>query len=222
MIKAVIFDMDGLMIDSERVTYDGYVIEFGKLGYPYTKEFYKKLLGKRMPQIYEIHRQAFGEDIDAEGISANVHKYMADRFETEGVPLKKGLTELLQFLKEQQIKTVVATSSTRNRVDHIFELAQIADYFDASVCGDEVTHSKPDPETFLKACEKIGVSPSEAIVLEDSEAGIEAAYNGHIPVICVPDMKYPEPRFEQMAWKIAGSLLDVRDILAKFLSSEPA
>ncbi len=220
-MKAVIFDMDGLMIDSERVTYDGYVIEFKKLGYTYTEEFYKKLLGKRMPQIYEIHRQAFGKDIDAEGISANVHKYMADRFETEGVPLKKGLIELLQYLKAHGIRTVVATSSTRDRVDHIFELAQIAEYFDASVCGDEVTHSKPHPETFLKACEKIGVSPSEAIVLEDSEAGIEAAYRGHIPVICIPDMKYPEPQFEQIAWKIAGSLLDVRDILAESISSVP-
>ena len=82
-----------------------------------------------------------------------------------------------------------------------------------SICGDEVTHGKPHPEVFLRACEKLGVNPSDAIVLEDSEAGIQAAYSGNIDVICIPDMKYPEQEFEKMTTKILDSLDQVIDFL---------
>jgi HAD superfamily hydrolase (TIGR01509 family) len=212
-VKAVIFDMDGLMIDSERVTYDGYVIEFAKLGFDYPKEFYKKLLGKRIPEILDLHYQMFGKDIDMETIISNVHAYMANQFETVGVPLKPGLKELLSYLKEHGCKTIVATSSQRARVDKILSLAGITEYFDGSICGDEVANGKPHPETFLKACEKLGVEPCEAVVLEDSESGILAGWNGKIRVICVPDMKYPEPEYADKCWKIVDSLHDVIDIL---------
>lgn len=211
-IKAVIFDMDGLMIDSERVTYEGYVEEYRKRGFAYSEEFYKEMLGKPISVIYELNYAEFGRDIDFDTIIRNVQKRMADQFETEGVPLKKGLVELLRYLKAKGYKTVVATSSVRSRVDHILGLAQIAEYFDASICGDEVSRGKPDPETFLKACKKVGVKPSEALVLEDSEAGLQAAHAGNIPVICVPDMKYPEPQYEKLAWKVVDSLLDVKAI----------
>lgn len=107
----------------------------------------------------------------------------------------------------------MATSSTRKRVDHILGLADIIKYFDDSICGDEVTHGKPHPEVFLRACEKLGVNPSDAIVLEDSEAGIQAAYSGNIDVICIPDMKYPEQEFEKMTTKILDSLDQVIDFL---------
>jgi HAD superfamily hydrolase (TIGR01509 family) len=212
-MKAVIFDMDGLMIDSERVTYDGYVIEFAKLGFEYPKEFYKKLLGKRIPEILELHYQKFGRNLDMQTIISNVHAYMANQFETVGVPLKPGLKELLLYLRENGYRTIVATSSQRARVDHILELAGITEYFDSAICGDEVANGKPHPETFRKACEKLEVLPEEAVVLEDSEAGILAGWNGHIRVICVPDMKYPEPEYAEKCWKIVDSLHDVIDIL---------
>lgn len=214
MIKAVIFDMDGLMIDSERVTYDGYVKEFAKLGYDnYTKEFYKKLLGKRVPEIFELHYRNFSRDLDMETIIKNVHAYMAELFETVGVPVKPGLKELLSYLKENGYKTIVATSSQRARVDKILDLAGITEYFEAAICGDEVANGKPHPETFLKACEKLGVQPCEAIVLEDSEAGILAGWNGDIRVICVPDMKYPDPEYTEKCWKIVKTLHDVIPIV---------
>lgn len=129
------------------------------------------------------------------------------------VPKKKGLDELLQYLKSHNYKTIVATSSGRERVDEILKNAQLTQYFDDSICGDEVTHGKPNPEIFLTACHKLGVQPEEALVLEDSEAGIQAAYDGHIDVICVPDMKYPEEKYVQMITKIVKSLDDVIDYL---------
>ena len=120
---------------------------------------------------------------------------------------------LLLWLKQHQIKTIVATSSSRQRVDEILKNADILPYIDDSICGDEVTHGKPDPEIFLKACEKAGVSIKVAIVLEDSEAGIEAAYRGGLDVICIPDMKYPEHIYQVKTTAIFSSLDDVIDYL---------
>lgn len=176
MKKAVIFDMDGLMINSERVTFEGYQLVMRKLGLSISEDFYKQLLGKTLPTAYQIFYNEYGDDFPMEQVLNDVHQYMADLFDQEGVPLKKGLLELLIYLKENNYKTIVATSSTRKRVDHILGLADIIKYFDDSICGDEVTHGKPHPEVFLRACEKLGVNPSDAIVLEDSEAGIQAAY----------------------------------------------
>ena len=156
MKKAVIFDMDGLMINSERVTFEGYQLVMRKLGLSISEDFYKQLLGKTLPTAYQIFYNEYGDDFPMEQVLNDVHQYMADLFDQEGVPLKKGLLELLIYLKENNYKTIVATSSTRKRVDHILGLADIIKYFDDSICGDEVTHGKPHPEVFLRACEKLG------------------------------------------------------------------
>ena len=95
----------------------------------------------------------------------------------------------VNYLKDNNYKTIVATSSNRDRVDKILAQAKITEFFDDSICGDEVTKGKPNPEVFLKSCQKLGVNVDEAIVLEDSEAGIQASYDANIKVICIPDMK---------------------------------
>lgn len=209
MIKAVIFDMDGLMIDSERVTFEGYQHVMKKMGLEITRDFYLTLLGKPIKGIYQRFYDAYGNDFPIEAVIKEVHQYMADLFETEGVPLKPGLSQLLEYLKAHQYRTIVATSSNRDRVDKILARAGITAYFDDSICGDEVTKGKPDPEVFLKSCEKLEVTPDQAIVLEDSEAGILAASRAKIQVLCVPDMKYPEPEFAKLTTKIISTLDDV-------------
>lgn len=213
MIKAVIFDMDGLMIDSERVTFEGYQKVMGEMGLTISQDFYKKLLGKPIKGIYQCFYDTYGDDFPIESVIKDVHKYMADLFENEGVPLKAGLIHLLEYLKQHQYQTIVATSSNRDRVDSILARADITKYFDDSICGDEVTHGKPHPEVFLNSCKKLGVSPAEAIVLEDSEAGIQASYSAGIKVLCVPDMKYPEPKYVEMTTKIINDLNEVIDYL---------
>ncbi len=213
MIKAIIFDMDGLMIDSERVTFEGYQHVLKDLDLTITEDFYKTLLGKTLKNVYELFYKEYGEDLDIESIIKKVHEYMAKRFENEGVPLKKGLIELLDYLKNNNYKTIVATSSNRDRVNVILRLADIEKYYDDSICGDEVSKGKPNPEVFLRACQKLNVDPSEAIVLEDSEAGILAAKNAGIKVICIPDMKYPEPQYEEMTYKVLEDLSQVIEIL---------
>ncbi len=213
MLKAVIFDMDGLMIDSERVTYEGYVKECDKYGYTMDLAFYRQVLGLPLKPVYQMFYNHFGNDFPMDEIIKDVHQYMADLFKEKGVPIKKGLVELLEYLKEHGYKTMVATSSNRDRVDVILKDSGIEKYFDDSICGDEIAKGKPHPDVFLKACEKLGVLPEEALVLEDSEAGIQAAYDGHIKVICVPDMKYPRQEYQKKTYAIVDSLEDVTQII---------
>ena len=213
MKKAVIFDMDGLMIDSERVTYNEYVKKLEQLGhFDFTEELYKNCLGKNKQGICQVFIDHYGQDFPMVEVWDDVHIWI-DESLRKHVPKKKGLEQLLKYLKENGYKTIVATSSGRARVDEILKNAGLTDYFDDSICGDEVTHGKPNPEIFLTACQKLGVKPQEALVLEDSEAGILAAYDGHIDVICVPDMKYPEPQYEKLVTKIVNSLDQVIDYL---------
>lgn len=213
MIKAIIFDMDGLMIDSERVTFECYQEILKGMNLTMDEEFYKTLLGKPLKGIYQRFYDVYGNDFPIEDVIKDVHALMAKRFETEGVPIKTGLKSLLEYLKEKNYKTIVATSSNRDRVDTILSQAQITDYFDDSICGDEVTKGKPNPEVFLKSCQKLGVNVDEAIVLEDSEAGIQASYDAGIKVICIPDMKYPEKQYEEKTFKILKDLNDVTEYL---------
>ncbi len=213
MIKAIIFDMDGLMIDSERVTFECYQEILKGMNLTMDEEFYKTLLGKPLKGIYQRFYDVYGNDFPIEDVIKDVHALMAKRFETEGVPIKTGLKSLLEYLKENNYKTIVATSSNRDRVDTILSQAQITDYFDDSICGDEVTKGKPNPEVFLKSCQKLGVNVDEAIVLEDSEAGIQASYDAGIKVICIPDMKYPEKQYEEETFKILKDLNGVTEYL---------
>ena len=209
MIKAIIFDMDGLMIDSERVTFECYQERLKDMNLTMDEEFYKTLLGKPIKGIYQRFYDVYGNDFPIQNVIQDVHQLMAERFETEGVPVKKGLVELLHYLKDNNYKTIVATSSHRDRVDKILSQAKITEFFDDSICGDEVTKGKPNPEVFLKSCQKLGVNVDEAIVLEDSEAGIQASYDANIKVICIPDMKYPEKQYEEKTFKILKDLTEV-------------
>lgn len=209
MIKAIIFDMDGLMIDSERVTFECYQERLKDMNLTMDEEFYKTLLGKPIKGIYQRFYDVYGNDFPIQNVIQDVHQLMAERFETEGVPVKKGLVELLHYLKDNNYKTIVATSSNRDREDKILAQAKITEFFDDSICGDEVTKGKPNPEVFLKSCQKLGVNVDEAIVLEDSEAGIQASYDANIKVICIPDMKYPEKQYEEKTFKILKDLTEV-------------
>ena len=213
MKKAVIFDMDGLMIDSERVTYNEYVKKLAQLGHhDFTEELYRNCLGKNKQGICQVFIDHYGQDFPMDEVWDDVHVWI-DESLRQYVPKKKGLVELLEYLKANNYKTIVATSSGRARVDEILKNADLTKYFDDTICGDEVTHGKPHPEIFLTACQKLDVKPEEALVLEDSEAGILAAYDGRIDVICVPDMKYPEPQFVKKVTKIVDSLDEVIDYL---------
>ena len=215
MTKCVIFDMDGLMIDSERVTCRAYNEVAPKYNFPMSVKFFKdEMIGHNVAYMRDLFRRVAGEGFPSEAYIADVYDWVArDFYEVSGIPVKTGLRELLAYIKEQGWKVYVATSSSHDRVKKIIETAGIADYFNGSVCGDEVKRGKPDPETFEVALKKAGVKPEEAYVIEDSELGIEAAHRAGIPAICVPDMIDPRQEIRDMTVYIGETLLDVLDYL---------
>ena len=213
MKKAVIFDMDGLMIDSERVTYEGYVRECEKRGFEMTLPFFKTLLGYPMGPIRQKLIEHYGKDFPLEEIIKDVHRYMEELFAAQGVPKKPGLMEILRYTCDKGYKTMVATSSDRDRVEWILRNAEIEEYFDDIICGNEVKRGKPHPDIFEEACRKLGVKPEEAYVIEDSEMGVLAAFRAGIDVICVPDMKEPGEETRKNAMCVVESLTKAKEVI---------
>lgn len=212
MVEAVIFDMDGLMIDTEIVNYYAFRDFFRTLGVELSKEdYYTHITGKSVENAFESMRKTFHIEFTMMDAFAYLEKTNKQR--SENIPLKPGLIELLQYLKSRDIKLAIATSSGLSRVYDLFRNYHVIEYFDEIVCGPDVKKGKPAPDIFLKACEKLGVEPSKAIVLEDSEAGIEAAYNAHVRVICIPDMREPDDAHKAMLSAMLPSLNDVIDYL---------
>ena len=190
MIKAVIFDMDGLLIDSEMISYKCYRDFLKNYGFEFTlKEYIKDFPGKQLITSLNFIKEHYHLDYDVDKAIDVFHEYESEYIKNEGVDLKPGAKELLQYLKEHHFKTIIATSSREKRAQSLLEKHQVMQYMDNIVYGFEVEHGKPAPDIFLKACEKLNVLPEEALVLEDSEAGIDSAYQAHIPVICIPDLK---------------------------------
>ena len=216
MKKAVIFDMDGLLIDSEMISYQCYKQLIESYGYTFTMDDYvKDYPGRQLKVSLQFMKEHYQLDYDVEEKFQYFHQLEVQLLQKEGVQLKKGAKELLDYLHKHHYKIALATSSLASRANQMLETHHMIDDFDVMVYGPDVKRGKPFPDIFLKACEKLGVSPQEAIVLEDSEAGIQAAYDAHIPVYCIPDLKYPHEEYVQKASGIFSSLLDVIDLLEK-------
>ena len=183
MIKAVIFDLDGLLIDSEIVSYKIYKEILNQFGHSfsieeYAQNFSGKTEVKNVTNLIDTYNLPWTVEVGLD----NVLK-VEDKFINEGIDLKTGVKKLLTYLKDKNLKIAIASSSTRDRALTILRQHNIVEYFDEFVFGNEIEKGKPNPDIFLKACDKISVNPEECLVLEDSESGIQAAYSANIPVM---------------------------------------
>ncbi len=213
MIKAVIFDLDGLLIDSEPIAYgilQDMIKPYG--GFITLDDYINNYLGRTVKFSVDKLTAYYNMPLSSEENLKEYFKIEEKRIE-KGIPLKKGGKELLIYLKEKGYKTIVASSSVRERAEKILKYHNISEYFDNLVFGYEVERGKPYPDIFIKACEKLGVEPNEAIVLEDSGAGIEAGYAANVPVICVPDLKAPQEDVLSKASYVFPDLFKVIEFL---------
>ncbi|EMF0080879.1 HAD family phosphatase [Enterococcus hirae] len=215
--KAVIFDMDGLLFDTEIVYYEASQMVADQMGFPYDKELYLKYLGVSDEEVWANYHQIF-----ASFGKNNVQKFINDayeetirRFSLGAVQLKPGVIELLDFLEEHRIPKVVASSNQRHIIELLLEKNQLTNYFETIVSAENVKRAKPDPEIFLLAHEYLGTKKQETLVLEDSKNGILAAASAEIPVIMIPDLLAPSEDLQQKTLAVLFSLHEVPGYLKK-------
>lgn len=212
-IRAVIFDLDVLLIDSEIISYRLYQELLRPYGHNLTLEDYASgYSGKTAPENMRKAVETFGLPFRVEEGLEKIFAMEREYLE-RGVALKPGADKLLTYLRQKQYKILLATSSTKDRALTILMKNGIEQFFDHMVFGYEVERGKPWPDIFLKACEKAQEKPENCLVLEDSEAGVQAACAAGIPVICIPDMKRPGEEILQGAVGVMESLEHVEDFL---------
>ena len=200
--QAVIFDMDGLIFDTERVFMEQLAVAMKEHGYVLTREIYTETLGLGGKKLVDFMQSKFGYDYPFEECSRKAQERMAMISETIGLSVKPQIRELLQELKAGNIKCGVASSTKTELVEKYLKQAELDGFFDVVIGGDKVKVSKPEPDIFIYACERLNVSPMIALVLEVSENGIRAARAAGIRVICIPDLKEPSREVEKLVTAI--------------------
>lgn len=208
-----IFDMDGLIFDTERLFMNtkGKVLE--TYGYVQHEADYQRTLGTCGAQLNAILHDIYGPDYPAEEISRKTRALVTEQIRAEGPPVKYGIRTLLSWIQSRKIPCCVASSTQHAYVEEYLKLANLYEYFTGIIGGDEIQRSKPNPDIFLAACTRTHVSPAQALVLEDSENGILAASSAGIPVICIPDLKIPEASILD---KTAAVVSDAEKVIGLF------
>ncbi len=190
MVRGVIFDMDGLMLDTEVVSSSCWIRAGKEMGVAITEPFTASFRGTNSNYIKQCFYKEFGPDVDYEGLRALRIQYMNQHFAEQGVPVKDGLVELLKYLKAENIPMAVATSSRRYYAEDLLKRAGLYDYFRYFMFGDLVEIAKPDPDIFLKAAAGLEVGIRDCVIFEDSPNGILAGYRAGARVIAIPDITY--------------------------------
>lgn len=217
-IRALVFDMDGLLFDSERVVRESWYIAGKRLGYPELGDHIVHTLGLNLDGRNAYFRKALGEEFPVERFNRMTREIFYDLKEKNGVPKKPGVDELLDYAKGEGYLLAVATSSRKEYSADLLKGSGIWKYFDAFVFGDMVAHAKPDPEIYLKACGALGILPDEAIALEDSPNGIRAAYAAGMQPLIIPDLVSPDEEIKKLCRWQCKALTDVIHLLKKKVS----
>lgn len=211
-VKSVIFDMDGLMLDTEKIYYQANQRTADQLGLDFSYEFYQQYIGGNHLVFFQDMIDKFGEEQGQLFINES-EALLEDLLLNGQVDLKEGLLELLKYLDKNDIPMVVASSSHTDLVEQLLKNANIKHYFQELIGGDQVSESKPNPEIFLKAYDLLATNKVETLVLEDSLNGVRAAYNAGLPVIIVPDLFKPTAESKGKVIKECSNLLEVKNFI---------
>ena len=213
-IKAVLFDMDGLMVDTESLATEAFIHSAKKQGYDMPKEETLLVLGFTTKSIYDFWENYFkNSDVSGKQLVDDHYKYIENILFTTGPRKMPYIEELLKYLKESNYKVAVASSSNMNHIINNMEKTGLKKYIDEFASGAEVENGKPAPDVFLLAAERLGVKPEECLVLEDSKAGVIAGSSAGAKVIMVPDMFKPDEECKERTYRIVGNLGEVISIL---------
>lgn len=212
-IKAVIFDMDGVIIDTEPLLAKYWCQAAREFGFPmeYKHALNLRSLSEKYASPYL--KKTFGEDFDYRTVRARRKELMNEDIEKNGIVKKKGIDEILDYLDSTNLIKAVATATDLERAGKYLRLIGLYDRFDAICCGSMVKNGKPDPDIYLLAAEKIGVPPQSCIAVEDSPNGIKSAYSAGMYPIMIPDLTQPDDELSKLLFAKCDSLSEIKNIL---------
>lgn len=214
LYKAVVFDMDGVIFDSERAVMQCWKEVASRHNIPDIEKAILACTGTTMVRTREIMLNLYGADFPYDEYARESSVIFHSRYDGGRLPMKQGVKELLTFLKERGKKIALASSTRQQVVTDELRDAGIIEYFDRIICGDMVSRSKPAPDIFLKACEELNISPSDSYAIEDSYNGIRAAHAGGLHPIMVPDLLPADEEMQSLAEIVLPSLTSVMEYLA--------
>ena len=207
--QAVVFDMDGVIFDTERLVIEFWKEVAKKHNIPNVEHTCIQCLGTNRVRTREIFLENYGADFPYDQYRTEVTELFNTHYKGVPLPTKPGVRELLSYLQEQDIKVGLASSTAQHLVRDEIGTAGLLPYFQTLVCGDMVEHSKPAPDIFLKACEILNADPTKSIAIEDSFNGIRSAHCAGMTPIMVPDQVQPTDEIRTLAFHVMPSLLDV-------------
>ena len=214
LYNAVVFDMDGVIFDSERAVMQCWKEVASRHNIPNIEKAILACTGTTMVRTREIMLNLYGADFPYDEYAKESSAIFHSRYDGGRLPMKPGVKELLTFLKEHDKKIALASSTRQQVVTDELRDAGIIGYFDRIICGDMVSRSKPAPDIFLKACEELNVSPSDSYAIEDSYNGIRAAHAGGLHPIMVPDLLPADEEMQSLAEIVLPNLTSVKEYLA--------
>lgn len=213
MVSGIIFDMDGVLIDSERQSNDGWLWAAGQLGVDmpmWLIDSFKGAPAELCCKFFDDYYKGVIDYWEAKELRTQ-HVYKIR--ETEGIPVKKGVKDIFEYIRNNGLKCAVATSTRRESAEKTLHEIGVWDYLDAVVYGDEVEHGKPEPDIFLRAAKAIGVNPSEAVVVEDSINGIKAGYAADMRVVHIPDTIAIDDDIRKLTYMVCADLNGLIDVV---------
>ena len=217
-MKAVVFDMDGVLFDTEIVCMKAWMAVAERRGLSGMEEIFNQVIGLNANDSRLIVLKAYGEDFDYPGFRQEAAEFFQKDIRENGLPVKPGAPEILEWLKGSGYKVGLASSTRSESVLSHLKQAEMEDYFSVVVTGDMIEHSKPRPDIYLLACSRLGVEPEQAYAIEDSPNGVRSAHAAGMWTIMVPDMIAPDEEMRRLSRVI---LKDMTEVMAYLLQKKP-
>lgn len=211
-IKGIIFDMDGVILDSETISDKTWTIAQDEMEVTTDKDYINMCRGSNRNDTLQILRDVFGKDFNSEAFLKRATELFKMYEETDGIPLMPYARQILEYLKPKY-RLALASSTNGGAVERQLTTAGVIDFFETRTTGEMVEHSKPDPEIYLMACRSLGLDPKECAAVEDSPNGIRSAAAAGLKVIMVPDKIQPTAEIKARCWKICTTLKNLEEFL---------
>jgi HAD superfamily hydrolase (TIGR01509 family) len=213
MIAGVVFDMDGVMFDTERLSCDVWLELYREDGIPVTREVLHSFAGMTSESTSAFMVERYGDGHDYRALDHLAEQRVAQKLRAEGVPCKPGLLPLLTYLRGKGYRIALATSNVEHVARVALELAGVLPAFHATVFGDTIAHSKPAPDIYLAAAAALGLPPEHCVALEDAPAGIRAAHAAGLYPVMVPDQIQPDDEIRSYLFALVHTLYDIPALL---------